>query len=96
MKILTFDTGEKTVSAFVVDDDADLLQRYPNETLIFRDMNGYCKDVVMESGLIRVKDINPDDVRVLIDYRCYIENEPVSIYRFMSHLQNIFDDERGI
>lgn len=93
MKILRYTTRQNFLVALVTDEDADLLQRFPDESMVLRDIDGYCNDDTMYARDIKIIDVEPNEVSTVLKYRYLIENHCDLMFSFFSKLQSRADCE---
>ncbi|UGV22987.1 hypothetical protein INVICTA_220 [Cronobacter phage vB_CsaM_Invicta] len=93
MKILRYTTRQNFLVALVTDEDAYLLQRFPDESTVLRDIDGYCKDDTMYARDIKVIDVEPEEVSTILKYRYLIENHCDLMFCFIANLQCCADCE---
>lgn len=93
MKILRYTTRQNFLVALVTDEDADLLQRFPDESTVLYDIDGYCNDDKMYARDIKVIDVEPEEVSTILKYRYLIENHCDLMFSFISNLQCCADCE---
>lgn len=87
MKILTYSTRRNRIVALVTDEDAYLLERYPNESKTLMNVDGYCNDYDMCAKDIQVTTVEPEEVGTVLKYRYLIERNCDMMFSFLSNLQ---------
>ncbi|ALA45265.1 hypothetical protein ADS69_00160 [Enterobacter phage phiEap-3] len=93
MKILTYNTRRNRIVALVTDEDAYLLELYPDENKTLMDIDGYCNDYDLCAKDIKVTTVEPEEVSTVLKYRYLIESNCDIMFSFLANLQIKADGE---
>ena len=93
MKILSYNTRHNRLVALVSDREASLLQRFPTEEMVLRDIDGYGNDDTMIASSIKVESVDMCHVSTLLAYRHYVEDGSQHMFDFIAKLTSRLDEE---
>lgn len=93
MKILTYSTRRNRIVALVTDEDAHLLELYPDECKVLRDIDGYGNDYDLCANGVNIITVEPEEVGTILKYRYLIERNCDMMFSFIANLQCLADCE---